>query len=220
MHSVLKLFFVAIIFSLSTFLPFEAKANIFFIEDQDARFTISFPDLWEKAGNQKPDDRLTMLGRGENDFAVCRVRVRSDRRFVIYPDKFNKEIQRTSFSRDFWNDYLGDYNDVNIEFFKDDSGLSFGAASMIEASYETAQGPIVRKKGIVFASLYHDQIYIVDCSSEESLYSKWRPEFLSIIKSIEFGKVTNSRKSGYYRNFMNDPEVEVIGPKALDNMKF
>ncbi len=220
MHSLLKSFLVGAVFCSMAFSTSSVSANIFFIEDQDNRFTVSFPDLWKKVGNQKPDDRLTMLGQGENDFAICRVRVREDRRFVIYPDKFNDEIQRTSFSREFWNDYLGDYNDVTVDSFKDDSGLSIGAASMVEASYETAQGAIVKKRGLIFASLYHDQLYVVDCSSEESLYEKWRPAFLSIVKSVEFDKVTSKKKSGHYRDFMDDPAVEVRGPKALDTTKF
>ncbi len=220
MHSLLKSFLVGAVFCSIALSSSQTKANIFFVEDQDNRFTVSFPDLWKKVGNQKPDDRLTMVGQGEHDFAVCRVKVREDKRFVIYPSKFDDEIQRTSFSRDFWNDYLGEYNAVVVNRFKDDSALSQGAASMVEASFETAEGAIVRKRGLMFASLYHDQLYIVDCSSEESLYEKWQPAFLSIIKSIKFGKVVDERKSGHYRDFMNDPAVEIRGPKPLDTIKF
>ncbi len=220
MHSLLKSFLVGAVFCSIALSSYAVKANIFIIEDQDNRFTISFPDLWKKVGNQKLDDRLTVLGQGENDFAVCRVRSREDRRFVIYPSKFDDEIQRVSFSRDFWNDYLGDYNEVSVDAFKDDSGLASGTASMVEASYETAEGAIVRKRGLMFASLYHDQLYIVDCSSEESLYGKWRPAFLSIIKSIEFNRVTSNHKSGYYRDFMSDRPIEVQGAKPLDVTKF
>ncbi len=220
MHSLFKPFLIGAVFLSVAFSPSLTKANIFFVEDQDNRFTVSFPDLWKKVGNQKPDDRLTMLGQGENDFALCRVRVREDKRFVIYPSKFDDEIQRVSFSREFWNDYLGDYNEVSVDAFKDDAGLGFGTASMVEASYETAQGAIVRKRGLMFASLYHDQLYVIDCSSEESLYEKWRPSFLSIVKSMEFDKVTSEHKTGHYRDFMSDRAVEVQGPKSLDVTKF
>jgi len=220
MHFSLKSFLVGAILFSAALSPSISKANMVFIEDQDDRFSISFPDTWKKVGNQKPDDKLTMLGQGENDFAVCRVRVRKDRRFVIYPSKFDSDIQQTSFSRDFWNDYLGDYNDVSVDVFRDEVGLGFGTASMVEASYETAEGAIVKKRGIMFASLYHDQLYVVDCSSEESVYPKRRTTFMSIIKSTDFTPVTSGRKNGYYRDFTGDAEVKVNGHKEFDAYKF
>ncbi len=196
------------------------QASIFFIEDKDDRFTISFPDLWKKVGNQKPDDKLTFTGPGQYDFAGCRVRVNKDRRFVIYPSKFDDEIQRTAVSDEFWDDYLSAYNDVTISRFSDNAGLGFGHASFVEASYETAEGAAVKKRGLMFASLYHDQLYVVDCASEQSVYHKWRPTFLSIVKSVDFGKVTSERKNGHYRGFMDDAPVEVNGPKPFDKYKF
>ena len=90
-----------------------------------------------------------------------------------------------AYSRNFWNTYLGDYDDVTVEAFKDHSALAQGYASMAEASYETAEGTPVRKRGIMFATLYHDRAYIADCSAEESVFHKWRPAFLSVIKSME-----------------------------------
>ncbi len=220
MQSLLKSFLVGAVFCSMALSSSSVKADIFFVEDQNDRFTISFPDLWKKVGNQKTDDKLTIVAPGENEFAGCRVRVNQDRRFVIYPGKFDDEIQRTSVSNEFWDDYLGEYNDVTIEKFRDNAGLGFGHASMVEASYETSSGAIVKKRGLMFASLYHDQLYVVDCASEESLYDKWRPAFLSIVKSIDFDKVTSERKNGYYRGFMSDPAVEVNGPKEFDNYKF
>ncbi len=220
MHSLLKSFLVGAVFCSIAFSPSMSKAETFFVEDQDNRFTVSFPDLWKKVGNQKPDDKLTVVGQGENNFAICRVRVREDRRFVIFPSKFDDAIQRTSFSREFWNNYLGEYNDVDVTYFKDEVGLGFGYASMVEASYETAEGAIVKKRGLMLASLYHDQLYVIDCSSEASVYGKWKPAFMGITKSIDFDKVINEHKNGHYRDFMDDPEVEVRGPKVFDTHKF
>lgn len=222
MNSFIKSFLVGAILCSAAFsvTSSPARAEIFFVEDQDDRFSVSFPDLWKKVSNQKPDDKLTIIAPGVNDHAGCRVRVRGDRRFVIFPDKFNDDIQKVAFSREFWDDYLGEYNDIEVEFFKDEAGLGFGHASMIDASYETTGGPIVRKRGIMFASLYHDQLYVVECSSEESLHSKWRRSFLGVIKSVDFGKVTHENKSGHYRPFMGDGPVEVQGPKSNDIYKF
>ncbi|MGH1375873.1 MAG: hypothetical protein ACRBCK_05935 [Alphaproteobacteria bacterium] len=217
MHSLLKSVLVGAAFC--SMAVSSANAEVFFVEDQGDRFTVSFPDSWQPVNNQKPDDKLTVAGPGQYNFATCRVRVREDRRFVIFPGKFDGDIQKVSFSREFWNDYLGEYNDVDVDVFKDGAGLGFGHASMTEASYETAEGALVRKRGIMFASLYHDQLYVVDCSAEESVYQKWRQTFVGIIKSVDFKKVTHERSNGHYRDFQGDTKVEVNGPRELDKHK-
>ena len=219
MNSLLKSLLVVAALTIS-FSPLTSKAEVFFVEDQGNRFSLSFPDTWKKTNNQKPDDKLVVEGQGHYHFATCHVRVREDRRFVIYPEKFNDEIQRTSFSEEFWDNYLSDYDEAKIEDFRDDAGLGFGAASIAEASFYTNEGPVVHKRGLMLASLYHDQLYIIECSSQISVYDKWRDAFMGIIKSVDFKKVTHDSKSGYYREFMDDPEVEVNGPKALDVHKF
>lgn len=196
------------------------QAEQFFYEDRGERFSITFPDTWKQVTNQKADDRLTVAGPGIYDYATCKMRTREDRRYVILPGKFDSDVQKIAYSREFWNDYLGDYDEIVVDIFKDDAGLGLGFASMVEASYETAEGPLVRKRGLMFATLYHDKLYIADCSAEESVYQKWRPAFLSIVKSIDFGLVRHGYAHGHYRNFIKDPKTVVEGQKKLDVYKF
>ncbi|MBK9585225.1 MAG: hypothetical protein KA099_10745 [Alphaproteobacteria bacterium] len=219
MHFVKRSFFLAAVFC---FIGINsAKAEVFFIEDQVNRFSISFPDLWIRINNQKPDDELTIAGPGEPDFAMCRVRVREDRRFLIYPRKFADSIQKVGYSRDFWNKYLGEYDDVYVDDFREPTGLGKGFGSFTEATYTTAEGTIMRKRGLMFASLYHDKAYIVDCSAEESVYEKWRPAFMGVVKSVDFEKVVHELPSGNYRNFMADPQVVINGgPKKVDVYRY
>jgi len=198
----------------------QAQAEQFFYEDKVERFTMTFPDTWARINNQKADDQITIAGPGAGHYATCRVRVRKDRRFVIFPGKFDSDVQKVAYSREFWNDYLGDYDNVVVDTFKDGAGLGLGYASMAEASYETAEGPLVRKRGLMFAALYHDNLYVADCSSEETVFQKWRPAFLSIVKSVDFGSVRHDKRHGHYRSFTSDPKLEVEGPKELDVYKF
>lgn len=218
MHSLLKSFLIGAVLCAAT--VSSAKAEIFYIEDQVNRFSVSFPDLWAVVNDQKPDDKLTVAAPGANSHATCRVRVREDRRFLIYPRKFASPIQHLHYSQDFWNAYFGEYNDVNVDVFKDDAGLGRGFASYAEASYTTADGPIVRKRGIMFATLYRDRAYIVDCAAEESVYDRWRPSFLSIVKSIDFDKVIDEFPQGNYRNFLADDDLVVNGPNPLDQSRY
>lgn len=213
MYFFVKSFLVAAVLCAVSFAP--VRAEIFYIEDPVNGFSLSFPDLWAKVNNQKADDKLTVVGPGQNDFATCRVRVREDRRHLIYPRKFASAIQKVEYSKDFWTDYLGEYDEVEVEVFKDEAGLGKGFASYAEVSYMTAEGPLVRKRGIMFAALYNDRAYIADCSSEKSVYAKWRPVFLSIVKSVDFDKTIAEFPTGYYRDFSKDPELLINGPNPL-----
>lgn len=217
MHLRSLLLTAALLFSL---IPTSSKAEVFFIEDQDDRFSVAFPDHWDLTENQKPDDKLTVIAPGENDYSLCRVRVREDRKNLIYPPELAGSVQKVSYSREFWNDYLGEYDNVNVDSFREPTGLGKGFGSFTEASYTTAEGNIVRKRGMMFASLYHDKAYIVDCSAEESVYQKWRPYFLGIVKSVDFEKVIHELPSGNYRDFLNDPDVVINGAKKGDTYRY
>lgn len=216
MHSLFKSVLMAAVFC--SFGLAQARADVFFVEDQNDRFTVTFPDTWKQTDNQKPDDKLTVYAPGQYNFATCRVRVREDRRFVIYPSELSDEVQRVNISRDFWDDYLGEYDNVSVEVFKDNAGLGLGNASMVEAAFDTAEGALVHKRGIMFAAIYHDQLYIVDCSAEESVYDGFRPAFLGIVKSVDFTKINQGRPNGHYRDF-TDEEVEIEGPTELEGYK-
>ncbi len=119
------------------------------------------------------------------------------------------------FTRKFWDNYLAEYNNVAVlnkgfSKFIINKGSSWfdhinssnyisnlgkvqmedvDHASMIEASYETDDGGIVRKS-LMFAFFYNnghdDRFYIIDCSSDASAYKKWHPVFLKIIKSVVY----------------------------------
>ncbi|MGH1455566.1 MAG: PsbP-related protein [Alphaproteobacteria bacterium] len=206
--------------ALVSFSNTQAQAEIFVVEDQQNRFSVSFPDTWAEINNQKPDDKLTIAAQGVNEFVECRVRVRNEERYLVYPEKLAAEVQRQYISRDFWDLYLGEYNEVDVISFKDDAGLGYGHASMVEASYETADSTIVRKKGLAFASVYGNNLYILECSSEETVYDKWRPAFLSIVKSVDFKRVSHPNSEGYYRDFNGgDEQIEIEGPQELDAYK-
>jgi len=218
MNSIFKKFLIGAF--VCTFSFSAAQAEIFVIEDQNDRFSITFPDSWDTINNQKSDDKITIAAPGQYDFATCRMRVRKDGRFKIFPAQFDDTIQKLAYSREFWDDYLGDYNDINIDAFKDEAGLGLGHASMVEVAFETSDATVVRKRGLMFATLYHDTAYIIDCSAEESAFMKWRPDFLSIVKSVDFVPVRDRYSSGHYRNFPADEELVIEGPYEMDVYKF
>ena len=206
--------------ALCSFASGVARAEVFVYESDKGDYSMSYPDSWAVTENLQPDDQLTITGPGVNDYATCRVRQREDKRFLIYPVEYSSDIQRAAYSRKFWDEYLGEYEDVVVDAFKDESGLGRGFASTAEVTFKTVAGTPVRKRGIMFGTVYHDKAYIVECASEQTLYDKWRPVFLSIIKSIDFEKKIHEFPTGEYRNFKADPAVTIYGPKNHDLYTF
>lgn len=193
-----------------------ARAEVFVIENQMARFSVSFPDTWQMINNQKPDDELTIAAPGENDFATCRVRVRDDRRYLVYPVAYSGEVQRTAFSKDFWMEYGNEFEDPYVASVTDNAGLGRGFASYADFYFTTIIGPKMQKRGLAYASLYNDKLYITECSAEISAYEKWHNAFLGVIKSVNFTKTIHELPSGDYRNFGKDKILIIQNARPID----
>jgi hypothetical protein len=209
--SVLALTSMILGFGLST-----ARAEVFVVGNQAERFTVTFPDTWMMIHNQQPDDELTIVAPGEGEFAQCRVRVRDDRRFLVYPPKLAANVQQVAYSKEFWFEYMNEYNDPYISSVTDLGGLGRGFASYAVTEFDTSSGPSVHKRGISFVSLYHDKAYIVDCSAEASVYDKWHNSFLSVIKSVDFGKTIHELRTGHYRDFLAGDSLQINGRRPVD----
>lgn len=194
----------------------DARAEIFLWQDPDTHVSMTTPDTWRRGINQKPDDVLTILAPGQNDQAACRLRVREDRRFLIHPRHMDDEIQRLHYSRDFWEYYLGEYDDVVFYRVTDNAGLAEGFASYAEASYTTTAGPRLTKHAIIFAALYGDKAYILECSAAFDAFPYWHRTFNSVLKSVDFAPYYHSDLHGHYRNFMGDKPIRINGQRPQD----
>lgn len=193
-----------------------ARAEVFVYGDTQERFTVTFPDTWMMVHNQQPDDRITIVAPGDGHFAQCRVRTRDDSRFLVYPPRLAGNVQRVAYSKDFWFDYVNEYDEPYVASVTDVAGLGRGFASYAEIEFDTVVGPRAHKRGIAFVSLYHDKVYIVDCSAEASVYEQWREPFLSVIKSVDFNKVIHELPTGNYRDFLADQPLQINGRRPVD----
>ncbi len=194
----------------------QAKADIFVWRDPDSKLTLSYPDTWRQVHNQKPDDVVTIAAPGDNDFATCRVRVSEDRRFVIYPRHFAGELQRVNYSRDFWENYVGEFSGAEINGVWDNAGLGDGFASFADVSFVSSTGPKMQKRGLMFATVYNDKAYIAECSSETGSYANWYKPFLSFVKSVDFRDEYVANPNGEYRDFYSDKPLRIRGRKDTD----
>jgi hypothetical protein len=196
---------------LSSAIP--ARADYFVWRDANTGMTISYPDTWRVVSNEQPDDMLTIMAPSGNDYAECRVRIRDDMRWAIFPPRYGSDIQQVDYSGAFWDKYLHDFTDPQIYNMKDEAGFGRGPASIAEAGYWAAvPGPMMQKESLLFASLYNNHVYILDCSAQAQAYPKWKMDFLGIAKSADFVKANHELFNGYYRNFMEDERQRFQNP--------
>ena len=193
-----------------------AKADVFFWRDAETNLSVTFADTWRPIHSQKTDDIFAVAAPGDNEYATCRIRVREDRRFVIYPRRYAGEIQRLNYSHDFWDAYVGEFDGATINGVWDNAGLGDGFASFADVSFISSAGPKVQKRGIMFATVYNDKAYIAECSSEAGAYDHWYKPFLSFVKSVDFRDAYHIHGNGWYRDFTTDGPIRIRGRKDID----
>ncbi len=195
--------FTSLLLAALVFLPSVAHADYFHWRDPASGLSITFPDTWKEQTNRKPEDKLTVMAPSDTAQPVCKVKVVDDRRYVIYPPDYGQAVQRAAVSVPFWKDYLGEYDGYNLARVYDGAGLGRWHASYALASYKTHLGTTLQtRRAIMFASLYNDRLYIVECSALNHAYEEWAPMFQSIVKSIDFKKAYHELKIGDYANFL------------------
>jgi len=196
-----------------------SMASVVVWQDPQTKLTASYPDRWHKELNHKPDEVLRVLADA-GDKAECRLRVREEGRFRMYPGRFDDEIQRLGFSTKFWQSYIAEQGSGRLFYVRDDAGFGRGNASIAEAAYTPASGQQIEKRSIMLVSFYGEQVYIGECSAASLSFEKWRNNFMSFLKSVDFRKVDHELLGGNYRNLHKEGKVRVHGPTPKDDMVY
>lgn len=203
-----------------------AKADVVTWKDQKSGISLVYPDTWRQIHNQKSDDIFTIAAPLASDDRAertqCRVRVREDRRFAIYPAQFAGNIQRTHVSRDFWASYAGEFQDTRIGGIQDKAflgGQPAGYATMtFEPDNQKETGFRVTKRARILASQHKENLYILECSSQEvSFEDKWEKTFRAIASSVSFSDAVAAQPQGQYRDFLKDKKLKIHGQSPIDH---
>lgn len=208
---------IAILFLglVSAYIP--AKASEIVWEDSAHKVSLSYPDTWKMVNNAKPDDVITIAALSGEGQATCRIRVREDRRYVIYPPELSEAVQRVHFSKAFWAEYLtAEYRDPEMYIVRDGMGLGRGFATYTLADYTSdVPGGEIRRRGMIIASNYNGKLYIYECSAHHLAFDMWKHMFRSILKTVDFQKQYHELPSGNYRAFMEDGYVLFEDPENM-----
>ncbi|MCB9991240.1 MAG: hypothetical protein H6867_07645 [Rhodospirillales bacterium] len=195
---------LTIVAAASASLP--ARADYAVWQDSDTGVSMSWPDTWKRVSNADPNDVVTIMPPSGRAHAACRMRANTDMRYAVYPRKYASSIQRVGYSLDFWNQYLAEYDDYNIEKMQDGAGLGRGFAGYVIANYTSAvQGPEMQRRAIIFAANYGDRLFVLECSAHKDAFAQWKGLFMSVVGSVDFKKADHEIRSGHYEhNFMHD----------------
>lgn len=188
--------------------PMQAQADYFVWQDAQSRLSLSFPDTWKMQNNRNPSDILTIAGPSSADNPMCVIKTGDDNRYTIYPKEYGDAVQRVAVSKPFWDSYMGHYDTYEIDRVYDGGGLGRWLASYAMASYSRRNGSAYEQRhAIMFASLYYDTLYIIECSSLSHGFDAWERNFRSIIKSVDFKKILHERKTGHYADFLKGSDL-------------
>ncbi len=188
-------------------LPTTAYADYFVWQDSKTGLSLSYPDTWQKQTAGGADEIFQIEGPDNAANPVCKVMASKDKRYVIFPPDYGDAVQRTAVSIPFWKSYMARYDDYIIDKVYDGGGLGRWHASYATLAYNTREGTqLQQRRGIAFASLYYDNLFIVECSALNDGYGAWEKDFESIVKSIDFKKIYNERAIGEYADFITGTE--------------
>ena len=184
-----------------------AKADYFLWEDPKSGLTMTFPDTWERQQVRHTDEILRITAPSNNEFPTCAVKTMKDKRYTIFPADYGDAVQKTAVSIPFWQKYMASYDDYTLDRVFDGGGLGRWLASYAFGSYSMRDGTAMQsRQAIMFASLYYDTLFIVECSTINGAYDQWNPIFRSIIKSIDFKKAYHEHMTGNYANFLKEAD--------------
>ncbi len=199
----IRIFIFIAVLSLPLIASQQALADYFLWEDKDTGLTVTFPDTWKKQINSNPDDILTIMAPSATGNPMCKIKAVEDKRYAIYPAEYGRAVQKDAVSTAFWHSYMANYDDYTLNSVYDGGGLGRWLASYAFATYNMRAGSAYQlRRSVMFASLYHDTLYTVECSALNHEYDKWDNNFRSVIKSIDFKKAFHERSTGDYDDFL------------------
>lgn len=179
-----------------------AHADYAVWQDSTTGASLSYPDTWRSVASLQPDDLLTIAAPSKGEHAQCRLKARSEKRYMVYPASLASAVQKRAVSQAFWDKYLAQYNNVTMSFLTEDGGFGRGHGSVSSASFTIAHPQTgMPRSGILAASLYRDYLYILECTADPQAFEYWRPVFLGILKSIDMPKRAHEALRGDYADY-------------------
>ena len=222
-HFTLLLFIFTTVFAtvFATVFSGHAKANIFVFEDERFGITISFPDTWRVQQGNAADDVILIRQESGLANAQCQIKAHTDRRFIIYPRRYLRDILARELGPDYWTGQLSNFENAEVVDFNFLAGFGRGDASYVKADFIDRKfiDPL-EMRGIFFASIYGPVAYMAFCAAERDRFEALAPLMGSIISSVGFPKSYDETLTGDYRSFLSSGKMRYPFARGLATIEY
>ncbi len=187
-----------------------ATSDAFVWKDSKYGYTFSFPDSWGIQTKDTPYTRIRIAGPVNSDWATCSIQVHKDGRLQIYPKRLMTQAVDDTLNRSFWERQVAQHDDAVIRDFIAPASLGGrGDATAIRETFvlNIGHGKRINMYGEQIASIYGKMRYVFACSSKLDQFDKYAPLFGSIMESIQLSPRYAPFATGYYRDFLSDPQL-------------
>jgi hypothetical protein len=209
--------FVSLICFLLFLTTSSAKADVFVWKDPEFNIDLVYPDDWRVQFNAHPDLKLHILAPQGRDFAACKVNVKRDARYKVYPIKYTTRINSIVFNAENIREHFVEEDYPSVIARNDFAAIGKADAVYAEVRYVgRQQGVSVPMQALVFATLYGDMNFVFECEAAAQNWAYWKPIFMNIAKSVDFPLAQDMLPHGRYpHDFLNEGDILL----STDNAK-
>lgn len=176
-----------------------ANAEVFVWKDDEFEIDLVYPDLWREQLNGNPDVRIEILAPQAQDLARCKVYAKEDKRYMMYPQKYNKRVNSIVFDMDGVRQHYIEKDTLSVIKRDDYAGIGKADAVFAEVRFVDHSRPVaIPMQGIMFATLYGDLNFVFECEAVAKNFEYWRPVFMNMAKSIDFPLWQDVHPHGLY----------------------
>lgn len=204
---------------LAVLAPVTASATVHIYSNPQFQYSFSYPDSWvpqtEPGGLPHVFKIVADEGRGTG---FCQITSQKDRRFLIYPAKYQADIVQRELGPEFWMTWLAEDTEVNYLDVTERAGLGNGNATAIVADYVRPDGK--QERAMLAATIHGGVKYVAHCGAAPWDFARLEKQFHSIIATMRMKAAYTPFPNGFYRDFTADrpivfPLGEGVGSTAF-----
>lgn len=185
----MRILFVIHLFLFSTLVGIfnPAKAEVFVWQDAEFAVQFVYPDDWRPQFNPHPDVKLHVLAPQGRDFAACKISLKKDMRYVMYPSRYTTRINSIVFDVNGIKEHFVERDNVSVIYRNDFSAIGKADAVYADIRYVGRQNGVpVPMQVMMFATLFGDMNFVFECEAAAQNWVYWRPIFINMAQSVDF----------------------------------
>lgn len=186
--------------------PTAAHATVDVYKNPQYGYQWNYPDSWmpQTETGGLPHSYRIVADEGRST-AWCEITSDDDRRFIIYPAKYQGDIMERELGPEFWMTWLSDNDNVIYLDVSERSGLGSGAATSIYVDYTRHDGK--PERSFLAATIHGGVKYVAQCAAHPQEFAKYEKLFHSILATLKLKQAFHPFPHGFYRDWSKDKPI-------------